>query len=112
MAALDLNRQRTELQRLKQGLSERVERTHKHLHERKEPVSAKFSEQSVEMENQELVLNLDSEGRDELRQIDKALARLDAGTYGICTSCGEKIAAERLHALPFAALCVDCAAEQ
>jgi DnaK suppressor protein len=40
--------------------------------------------------------------------IDAALARMDAGTYGMCTSCGRPIGAERLQALPAAALCIDC----
>lgn len=39
----------------------------------------------------------------------EALARIDAGTYGICTSCGSPIAVERLEARPSAALCIDCA---
>ena len=45
---------------------------------------------------------------DRLRLIDQALARLDNGTYGTCAECGEDIALERLKALPFALLCVDC----
>jgi DnaK suppressor protein len=43
-----------------------------------------------------------------LAAIDAALARLEAGTYGTCTSCGKAIAPERLDALPWAALCIDC----
>jgi DnaK suppressor protein len=43
-----------------------------------------------------------------LAAIDSALARLDAGTYGRCTSCHRPIGAERLEALPSAALCIDC----
>ena len=43
-----------------------------------------------------------------LAQVEAALARLDAGTYGTCTSCGRPIAAERLEAIPSAALCIDC----
>jgi DnaK suppressor protein len=43
-----------------------------------------------------------------LEAVDAALARLDAGTYGACTSCGKGIGAERLQALPPAALCIDC----
>lgn len=43
-----------------------------------------------------------------LAAIDDALARLDAGTYGTCTSCGKPVAPERLEALPSAALCIDC----
>ncbi len=43
-----------------------------------------------------------------LSAIDAALARLDAGTYGRCTACHQPIGAERLEALPSAALCIDC----
>jgi DnaK suppressor protein len=45
---------------------------------------------------------------DRLRLIDQALARVDSGTYGTCAECGEDIPLERLKALPFALLCVDC----
>src|SRR5580704_3753409 len=45
---------------------------------------------------------------DRLRLIDQALARVDNGTYGTCAECGEDIPFERLKALPFALLCVDC----
>jgi DnaK suppressor protein len=43
-----------------------------------------------------------------LRQIDAALRRLDAGSYGVCTDCGAEIAEARLKALPFALVCRDC----
>jgi len=46
--------------------------------------------------------------RTALEVIDAALARLDAGTYGLCTTCGRPIGAERLEALPAAAQCIDC----
>jgi DnaK suppressor protein len=43
-----------------------------------------------------------------LAAIDEALARIDAGTYGICVNCGAQIAPERLEAMPWATLCIDC----
>ena len=43
-----------------------------------------------------------------LAAIDAALARLDGGTFGSCTSCHRPIAPERLEARPWAALCIDC----
>jgi DnaK suppressor protein len=43
-----------------------------------------------------------------LDEVDRALEKLDAGTYGICEECGQPIALERLRALPSAALCVPC----
>ena len=45
----------------------------------------------------------------ELRQIEDALSRVDAGAYGVCTVCGRGIPAARLEARPFAELCVPCA---
>ena len=44
-----------------------------------------------------------------LADIDAALARIEAGTYGTCTNCGNEIAVGRLEAHPWASLCIDCA---
>jgi DnaK suppressor protein len=44
----------------------------------------------------------------QLRLVDEALARIDAGTYGTCVRCGREISPERLEALPWAAHCIDC----
>ena len=41
-----------------------------------------------------------------LAAVEAALARLDAGTYGVCERCGEPIAAERLEAMPMASTCI------
>ena len=43
-----------------------------------------------------------------VRQIDAALARLNAGRYGYCSSCSDTIPLARLRAVPFATLCVPC----
>lgn len=45
---------------------------------------------------------------EQLRRVDAALARIDAGTYGDCDACGERIEPERLEALPFAVTCIAC----
>ncbi len=44
----------------------------------------------------------------QLRSIEQALQRIDAGEYGECLECGESIASARLRAQPFACLCIDC----
>ena len=49
---------------------------------------------------------------DTLREIDDALAKFDAGTYGLCESCGNQIAEARLEAMPAARLCIDCASRR
>lgn len=44
-----------------------------------------------------------------LRQVEEALARCDAGTYGECVECGDEIDIARLEAIPYTALCLRCA---
>src|ERR1022692_1123481 len=44
----------------------------------------------------------------QLRLVEEALDRLDAGDYGICLACDEPIAEKRLRALPWARYCVAC----
>ena len=48
--------------------------------------------------------------RHHLAEVDAAVERLDAGTYGTCERCGRPIGEARLDALPAARTCVDCAA--
>jgi DnaK suppressor protein len=43
-----------------------------------------------------------------LAQVDLAMERVEAGTYGTCANCGKPIPEARLEARPFATLCVDC----
>ncbi len=47
-----------------------------------------------------------------LAKVDQALAKIEAGEYGLCESCGEEIGTKRLEARPVAELCIDCKAEQ
>jgi RNA polymerase-binding protein DksA len=57
---------------------------------------------------QQRTLALRDRARQQLELVDAALARLEAGTFGTCQQCGKSIAVERLEALPWAALCIDC----
>lgn len=47
-----------------------------------------------------------------LRDIEDALAKLDAGTYGRCEECGGTIGVDRLEAMPAARLCISCASKR
>jgi RNA polymerase-binding protein DksA len=55
----------------------------------------------------ERALWLANDQKQRLAQIDQALARIDAGTYGICDACGRPIAPERMEANPLATLCIE-----
>ncbi len=51
---------------------------------------------------------LANDQKQRLAVIDQALARIAAGKYGICDSCGKPIAQERMEAMPHATLCIQC----
>jgi DnaK suppressor protein len=63
------------------------------------------------MHDRELDYTLVDNEENLLAKIDAALRRIDDGTYGICTNRGEQIAADRLEAMPWVELCIDCARE-
>ena len=58
--------------------------------------------------DREMGISLQEMRNRERQLIDDALDSLDEGTYGMCADCGEEISEKRLHALPFARLCVEC----
>ena len=47
----------------------------------------------------------------ELSQIERALARIKQGIYGLCEHCQEKIPVQRLNALPYSTTCIECQRE-
>ncbi|MDT3398768.1 TraR/DksA C4-type zinc finger protein [Streptomyces sp. B1866] len=57
-------------------------------------------------------LALASNAREMLLQTERALERLDAGTYGLCENCGRPIGKARMQAFPRATLCVECKQRQ
>ena len=57
-------------------------------------------------------LSIENNVRDLMGKIDRALARMDEGVYGICVRCGKPIEKARLKALPYADLCIKDAQAQ
>ncbi len=60
------------------------------------------------LEGREMMFQLTSRDRNELKMIKEALYKIETGTYGICESCSKKISAKRLQILPLSILCIDC----
>ena len=58
--------------------------------------------------DREIDYTLEENSEQVLSQIDAALERIDDGTFGTCSNCGQPIAEERLEARPWATLCIDC----
>lgn len=58
------------------------------------------------------LLRLRDRERKLLKKIEKAIEKIDSGTYGICEACGAEIPIERLEARPVTDLCIECKTEQ
>lgn len=93
---------RDELLQLRQDLREEREGL-------QEQVPQDGGDHASREEGLDLLDQLDEGEREELRMIDGALMRIEAGSYGICIECSEPIAPERLRALPYTPRCIGCA---
>src|SRR5215471_10963119 len=98
---------RATLQSKLEQLQRRVGKIERDLRQTPE---ADSEERALGRENDEVLERLDESGREELQLLQAAIARIDAGTYGVCTKCSEQIAPQRLTALPYTLMCIGCAA--
>jgi RNA polymerase-binding transcription factor DksA len=87
----------------------RVQSIESNFRREDDPLEKDAEEQSLQIEDDDVLKALDEAGRREIAGIERALARMDAGTYGNCARCGEPIAPARLRALPAAEHCIRCA---
>ena len=71
-----------------------------------------WQEQAIELENDEVLKGLDEMTLGEVRRIRAALGQIANGTYGVCSTCGRPISAERLAAIPSALTCLACSTER
>lgn len=67
-----------------------------------------LADTATETVDREIDYTLEASDGRLLQAIDEALGRIEAGTYGTCVNCGAQIAPERLEAMPWATLCIEC----
>jgi len=60
----------------------------------------------------DIMIELIQNGEEGVRNIDTALEKIEEGTFGVCELCAKKINKERLKAVPYAKLCIDCQREE
>lgn len=100
---------RAELLRKRREILQRIVQTGDDVGLRAEPLSADADDRAIELENLDVLFEIDAASRLELAQINRALERVDDGSYGRCSACGKPIEATRQHALPYAETCSACA---
>lgn len=94
---------------LEKRLQELTERAHEIDEGLSEPPDHDWAENAIESENDEVLETMGGMAVNEIHQIRAALAKIEAGTYGICEFCDKEIPVKRLQALPYATRCIDCA---
>ena len=92
---------------LQEELKTRIENINANVNNRH--TSQKFSEQTVDRQNDDVLLNLKDEAEAELEQINHALLKIERDLYGKCETCHKKIGEERISVLPFTPYCKNCA---
>lgn len=98
--------------RLAEQLAELKGRQQRIVEDLSEPLNPDSSEQAVEKEDDASLEAQAALVAREIASINRALSRIENGTYGECVRCGEAIAAKRLEARPEAALCFSCASRE
>jgi len=75
-------------------------------------VGDKDEDNAIEVADFQDSISLERGLEENLERIEKALAQIEEGTYGICEACGKAIEADRLIALPQATQCMSCSARK
>ena len=73
------------------------------------PLDKDAEDQSILVQNDEVIDRLDELERNELKLIEEAIIRLDTNQYGICKICDGPISEKRLKAIPYTTSCLECA---
>ena len=100
---------RRELEWVRDQLRARLEKIRADANHATAPLAADSADRAQEQENDEVLGSLEESTQALLRQYERALARLDAGHYGVCETCGYAIEEGRLDRMPQATQCVSCA---
>ena len=90
-------------------LGERIGRVQQDLRRTSTPLPRDAPDAAIVVENDEILQALEESARREMSQIERALERLEAGTFGHCEVCGAAIEADRQTVVPYATRCVRCA---
>ena len=98
--------------RLEAQLAELKERQDRIARDLAEPLNADSSEQAVEMEDDASLEGQAALIAREIASVNRALLRVENGTYGECVRCGGEIAPRRLEVRPEASMCISCANQE
>ena len=105
----DMSQRTAALEALRDDLIARIERYQASKQRSEGALDKDLEDQSIELENSEVIDSLENEAEAELRQVMHALERIEAGEGERCERCGTTIDDKRLTALPYTTRCINCA---
>jgi len=110
MDAKELKKFKEQLIHLREELLSLVRKTTEN--EKEYPLSevGDSIDQAADSSARELLFELNHSEKQKLEDIDRALQKIEQGSFGICEKCGNKISKERLEAVPYAHFCIKCKA--
>ena len=98
---------RSMLEEMKRELSQDIDRT-VHTMQDEATIFADPNDRASQESDMSLELRNRDRERKLIKKIEETIARIDAGDYGYCDSCGVEIGLKRLESRPTATLCIDC----
>ena len=102
---------RKKLQSRLGSLLKEADKTVKDISQSNQDLSSDPTDQAAQDLDRNRLLRLKDRERKLIRKIEKALGRIEEGSYGVCEECGAPIGDVRLEARPMATTCIDCATE-
>ena len=102
---------RTQLEEMKETINADAERTLSEMTTQNVNIPDPNDRATIESDRN-FELRIRDRERKLMNKVEKALARIDDGTFGVCDDCGEDIADKRLEARPVAKFCIDCKTKQ
>lgn len=104
--SFDENTAKQRLLKLKSEYETRIDKIEDHILHPQDDLNEHWDDQAIAMRENDMRKHLLIEAKQGLSQVNSALLRIENGTYGECSECGEEIDEKRLEAIPYATLCM------
>ena len=93
---------------IRKELAGEVEKSRQYSHEEVDGDVPDINDDASRTYSRQVILELGEREREQIKEVDEALERIESGEYGFCIECGEDIPEKRLELIPYAKWCVDC----
>lgn len=105
--SINIEKAKKQLLELKKEYETRIAKIEDHIQNPQDSLNEHWDDQAISMRENDMRKNLLVEAQQGLNHTNNALNRIENGTYGECSECGEEIDDKRLEAVPYATLCME-----